>query len=110
MRPPVARAVVVLAMGATRCPVGTYRAWLAPRSNTGIVVAVLAAVGLLAMPASVEASLYIWNVDANGSWTTASNWLYAGAVPTAAIRTPRATRPSSQPNTPLHATSRFRPA
>ena len=68
-------------MGATRCPVGTYRAWLAPRSNTGIVVAVLAAVGLLAMPASVEASLYIWNVDANGSWTTASNWLYAGGGP-----------------------------
>ena len=49
--------------------------------RTGIVVAALAAVGLLAMPASVEASLYIWNVDANGSWTTASNWLYAGGGP-----------------------------
>ena len=33
------------------------------------------------MPASVGASLYLWNVDANGSWTTASNWLYAGGGP-----------------------------
>ena len=28
-----------------------------------------------------RAAIYIWNVDASGSWTTPSNWLYAGGGP-----------------------------
>ena len=49
--------------------------------RAGVVVAAIAAIGLLAMPASAEAAIYIWNVDASGSWTTPSNWLYAGGGP-----------------------------
>jgi len=46
--------------------------------RSGILVAAVAAVGLVALPASVAASNYIWNVDASGSWTTPGNWLHAG--------------------------------
>lgn len=46
----------------------------------GLVVAAAFAsiVGVLGTPRAADAAIYIWNVDASGSWTTPGNWLYAG--------------------------------
>ena len=47
----------------------TQRIW-------GMAVAAAAFAGALALPGTADAAFYMWNVDANGSWTTASNWQY----------------------------------
>ena len=48
----------------------------------GLVAATAVLAGLLTAPSAAEGANRIWNVNAGGSWTTASNWLYVnGAGP-----------------------------